>query len=213
MKARLITIAKLAAYPLFYLLCLGLFGYVTFPYDRLKERLIAEFDRAQSKRPGAAQRLEIDSLDAYWFTGVEVTGARLILPPAEDASRPSFDPGGKAEPKPSVIEIAEAHARINVLPLLLGRVRVSFWASVFGGEAEGVVPIGKSGGEMEVVLSDVDLGKVEPLVATLGVPLAGTVNGKLTLDAPEGKYKKANGALELTVADVSVGDGKTKIRG
>ncbi len=40
------------------------------PYDRLKDRLIAEFDRTQQKRgPSQAQRLEIDELDSYWFTG------------------------------------------------------------------------------------------------------------------------------------------------
>ncbi|WP_437288038.1 type II secretion system protein GspN [Sorangium sp. So ce406] len=222
MKARLLKIAKWAVYPLFYLFCLGLFGYLTFPYDRLKDRLIAEFDRAQQKRgSGPAQRLEIDELDAYWFTGVEMRGVRLIMPPNEvgsssRASAAAFTSGDAAKdgaPKPSVIEIDEAHARLKILPLLIGRMRVSFWASVFGGEVEGVVPMGKSGGEMHVEVSDVELAKVGPLGDILGLPIAGTLTATLELDAPEGKFNKANGTLEVSAKEVSVGDGKTKIQG
>ncbi|KYF69368.1 type II secretion system protein GspN [Sorangium cellulosum] len=222
MKERLLKIAKWAVYPLFYLFCLGLFGYLTFPYDRLKDRLIAEFDRAQQKRgSGPAQRLEIDELDAYWFTGVEMRGVRLILPPNEvgSSSRTSaaaFTSGDAAKdgaPKPSVVEIDEAHARMKILPLLIGRMRVSFWASVFGGEVEGVVPMGKSGGDMHVEVSDVELAKVGPLGDILGLPIAGTLSATLELDAPEGKFNKANGTLEVSAKEVSVGDGKTKIQG
>ncbi|KYF79594.1 hypothetical protein BE11_36150 [Sorangium cellulosum] len=222
MKARLLKIAKWAVYPLFYLFCLGLFGYLTFPYDRLKDRLIAEFDRAQQKRgSGPAQRLEIDELDAYWFTGVEMRGVRLIMPPNEvgsssRASAAAFASGDAAKdgaPKPSVIEIDEAHARLKILPLLIGRMRVSFWASVFGGEVEGVVPMGKSGGDMHVEVSDVELAKVGPLGDVLGLPIAGTLSATLELDAPEGKFNKANGTLEVSAKEVSVGDGKTKIQG
>ncbi|AUX49064.1 hypothetical protein SOCE26_106090 [Sorangium cellulosum] len=224
MKARLVRIAKWAVFPLFYLFCLGLFGYLTFPYDRLKDRLIAEFDRAQQKRgaTGQPQRLEIDELDSYWFTGVEMTGVRLILPPNEVGSSgrasaaSAFTSGDAAKdgpPKPSVVEIEEAHARVKILPLLLGRVRISFWASVFGGEVEGVVPWGKSGGDMHVEVSDVELAKVGPLGEILGLPIAGTLTATLDLEAPEGKFNKANGALELSAKEVTVGDGKTKIQG
>ncbi|WP_437983570.1 type II secretion system protein GspN [Sorangium sp. So ce117] len=223
MKARLIKIARWAVYPLFYLFCLGLFGYLTFPYDRLKDRLIAEFDRTQQKRgPSQAQRLEIDELDSYWFTGVEMKGVRLILPPGElgASSRPSaaaaFASGDAAKdsaPKPSVIEIDEAHARVKILPLLIGRMRVSFWASVFGGEIEGVVPMGRSGGDVHVEVSDVELAKVGPLGDILGLPIAGTLSASLDLSAPDGKFNKANGALEVSAKEVSVGDGKTKIQG
>jgi type II secretion system protein N len=221
-KERLLKVAKWVAYPAFYLFCLGLFGYLTFPWDRLRDRIIAEFDRAQPKRgSGPPQRLEIDHLDSYWFTGVSVKGARLILPPRVDtasfkASAAAFTSGDAAKdgtPKPSVIEIEEAHARVQILPLLLGRVRVSFWASVFDGDLSGVVPVGKSGGDVQIEAANVELGRVEPLVEMLGLPLSGRVDAKLDLSAPEGKFNKASGALELVAKDVIVGDGKTKIQG
>ena len=82
MKRRLITIAKWIGYPLFYLLCLLLFIYATFPFDMLKNRIIAEFARNQQRRATAANvqpmRLEIGELDGYWFSGIEIKNARLI---------------------------------------------------------------------------------------------------------------------------------------
>lgn len=222
MKARLVKVARYLAYPAFYLFCLAFFGYFTFPYNRLKDRLIAEFDRTQQRRSESKrQRLEIDSLDAYWLTGVEATGVRLILPPSQGTTSRqiamALDSGSKDKaeaPKPSVIEIDEGHARVQIFPLLLGRIRVDFWVSIFGGEAEGMFPIGKSGGAVELEAEGIDLSKVEPLSELLGgVPLHGTVAATLELEAGEGKFNKANGSLELTATGVSVGDGKTKIQG
>jgi type II secretion system protein N len=219
-KARLLTVARWVAYPLFYFFCLAMFGYLTFPFDRLKDRLIAEVHHAQSKRNPTNQRLEIDEVDSYWFTGVEVTGARLIMPPTPEeiaaAAKPASSGAPEDAPKPAkdtVIEVESAHARVRILPLLLGRVRVDFSAKVFGGEVHGTVPVGSSGGNVEVTIEDVDLGKIDPLVSMVGIPMKGTVNGKLDLSAPDGKFNKANGSLEVTIANASVGDGKTKLKG
>lgn len=225
MKERLKSIAKWVVYPLFYLFCLALFGYLTFPYNRLKDRLIAEFERAQSKRgQPTGQRLEIDDLSSYWFTGVEASGVRLIIPP-EEASKGGFDAASMAKaalatmgapqeaPKDTVIAIDKVEARLRILPLLIGRTKVAFWASAFGGKLDGIVPIGASSGPVELELADIDMGLIEPLVQLVGLPLKGTASGKLDLAASEGKFSKANGSFELNVAGASVGDGKTKWKG
>jgi type II secretion system protein N len=220
MKERLLRIARWAVYPAFYVACLALFGYLTFPFGLLKDRVIAEF--ARKGKPG--QRLEIEKLSSYWFSGVELTNVKLILPPDEPApsSFGSFpgaggDFGGAAPaasaPKEMVIAIEEAHARVRLLPLLIGRVRVDFWASAMGGEISGVAPLGTSGGEVEVELDKIELGKIEPLTHALGLPLKGTATGKLALSTADGKFNKADGSLDLSIADIIVGDGKTKIQG
>lgn len=222
MNDKLRKIAKWILYPLFYLFCLALFGYLTFPFDRLKDRIIAEFDRTQNKRgQSTGQRLEIDEIDSYWFTGVEATGVRLILPP-DEAARPagleaSFGKGSAAaaadQPKEMILAIDEAHARIRILPLLLGRVKIDFTAKAFGGEVSGTLPVGASSGPVELEVENVDLGQIQPIVSMIGLPMKGTAQGKLELSAAEGKFNKANGSLDFTISGVSVGDGKTKIKG
>lgn len=213
MKARLVRVAKLLAFPAFYLLCLAFFGYLTFPYARLKDRVIAELE----KRGKPGQRIEIGKLGPYWLTGVELGNVKLHLP-AEEASPASFpgsaDFGAPSAPaKESVIVIDEAHARVRLLPLLLGRVRLDFWMSAFGGEIAGTVPVGTAKGSVEVEIDHVDVSKIEPLGQAIGIPIKGVATGKLLLEAPDGKFTKANGSFDLALADVVVSDGKTKIQG
>jgi type II secretion system protein N len=216
MKERLVRIGKLLFFPAFYLFALAFFGYLTFPFDRLKDRVIAEFDAAQRKSatPGSApMRLEIDKLGSYWLTGAQAKGVRLVMPPSKESPGDPF--GAPAAEKPatdSVIAIDEAHVRVRLLPLLLGRVRVDFWASVFGGEVSGSVPVG-SGGSIDLDFEGVELAKVDPIVQGLGVPVKGSLTGKLELLPVDGKFNKASGSLDLKIADLGVGDGKTKIQG
>ncbi len=226
MKPRLRRIAKWIAYPAFYLFSLALFGYLTFPYDQLKGRVIAEFDKLQAKSQRRSRsldppmRLEIDELDGHWLTGVEVTGARLIIPPKTDLGRPRVR--GKAKPKatenkpnkPDVIAIQNATARVRVLPLLAGRVTIDFWAEVFDGEVRGTVPYGSAGGDAEVELEGLQLADVTPLRSLLeGMPVMGVLGGTVQLTPKDGKFAKADGKLELRIDDVVLGDGKTKIQG
>lgn len=203
MKPRLITLAKWLGYPLFYLTCLGVFAYLSFPYERIKDRLIAEFDREQAAQ-GSDQKLSIDELTSYWFSGAELSGVKLTLPP---------EPGDE-QAKPVVLEIERAHARVRLLPLLLGRVRVDFWASTFGGEVSGSLPVaGDGSGKITLELDGVDLAKTMLLRERLGVPLKGVLSGAIDLETVEGKLAAASGSIDMKIAGLSVGDGKTKIMG
>lgn len=225
MKKKLLTVAKWVLYPSFYLVCLAVFGYLAFPYERLRDRLIAEFDRTEARHGSEAKRLEIDELSGYWVTGAEIEGARLFIPPsgAEASSAPKSPLGlaggsssadeEKAPAKDTLLTIDSAHARLRLLPLVLGEVKIDFGVSAFGGEVEGTAPVGGDSGPLEVSIDALDLGKLEPIAAMLGVPLRGLVTGSLELEPQEGKFSKANGTMELTFADVSVGDGKAKIMG
>jgi type II secretion system protein N len=66
---------------------------------------------------------------------------------------------------------------------------------------------------IEVEFDGVDIGRVEPLTAQLGVPMEGRLNGTLKLQLPEGKASKGNGNINLELRDLAIGDGKAKIKG
>lgn len=218
MRERVIRAARYVGYPLFYLFCLLMFGYLAFPYDQVKDRIIAEVERRG--KPGT--HLEIGHLSSYWFTGVEFSSVKLTLPPDTSSGSMSALPrsgedfaaaASATAPKEATIAIDEGHARLRILPLLIGRARVDFWASALGGELEGTAPVGKGSGDVALTLQRIDIGKVEPLAQTLGVPLKGLASGKLSLTPVEGKFSKSSGTLDLTVEGLVVGDGKTKIQG
>ncbi len=244
MRNQIIAALKYVLYPIFYVFCLIGCIYITFPWDALKHRIENEFAKAQSSKGERAWRLQIAELDGYWLSGVELTGAKIIMPPESSEDEPtkglastrvgsaaprlgpnaakdsadagsSSDKAGKEKeekkaPKDTVVLVEEAHARVRILPLLIGRVKVDFSASVFGGEVSGVVPVG--GGDLEVSLENIDLAQIMPLRDVTGVPLKGVATGKLELSAPSGKWSKASGSFNLSIAGMVMGDGKTKFR-
>ncbi|MFO0554886.1 MAG: type II secretion system protein GspN [Polyangiaceae bacterium] len=248
MRAFLLSAVKYVLYPLFYVVCLLGFVYFTFPWEALRNRVEHEFAKSQASKGSRAWRLEITSVDGYWLSGIEVKGAKIIMPPdeeeddekgvvenkgalarvtsqaradkaeekaaAEAESGDAKDSKDKDKEKPkakeSVVLIEDAHARVRMLPLLLGRVRVDFATHVFGGQISGMIPVG--GGDLVVDIENIDLSQVAPLKDIVSVPLAGNANGKLELSAPTGKWSKANGSFTLTITQMVMGDGKAKFR-
>ncbi|NUO49256.1 MAG: type II secretion system protein GspN [Polyangiaceae bacterium] len=81
MRARLLGVAKYFLYPLFYVVCLLVGVYMSFPWDRVQDRLEAEFAKTQASKGAEAWKLEITSLDGYWLSGVEMSGTKIIIPP------------------------------------------------------------------------------------------------------------------------------------
>lgn len=205
MKAKLQKIVPFIAYPSFYLFCLVVFAYHTFPYEKLRDRIVAEFERAQGSS-GEHRRLEIESLEPYWMTGLRANLVRVIMTqPPESAG---------AKPKKSEIELEDAYARMSIFPLLLGKVNVSFGARAFDGTIEGAVSTKGQERRLELQLADVELARMVPLLpAEEPLPMGGAIDGKVDFVIPEEKLQKANGLVDLTIRDFFVGDGKAKIQG
>jgi type II secretion system protein N len=207
---RVRKVVSYAVYPLFYLFCLTMFGYCTFPYDRLKERLVLEFEKQAHASPGPAARLEIDRLGPYWFSGVAFKGVRYVLP---KATAPSAGGAETAAARPTEIEIDEGHARISLLPLLIGKTSISFVLDALGGAVDGSIRTGSDERRIDLDLGKIDVGRFDPLVDLLGVPVTGTMKGKIQLVMPEQKLSKATGNIEISIVDFAAGDGKAKFGG
>ena len=192
--------APLVGYPIFYLLCLGVFAALTFPYDKLRQRIVATYN-AEQRASGGQQELQIDEMSGYWLSGVRVRGARLLTVTTEPGKPP-----GK-------IEIDEASVRYSMLSALIGNTGIGFDVFAFGGEASGSYDVRGKDKAIELTLDAVDLGDVDPLVQLLGVPVQGKLTGSVKLTMPEGKPSKGSGTVSLDASNVAVGDGKAKIKG
>ncbi len=204
MKERLTKIGKWAGkwlgYPLFFIFCFAVFVSWTFPYDKLKERIVSTFN-AQQRLSSSQQELQIDGLDSWWVTGVKATGVHLFMPPTE--------PG-----KPPVeLKLDEAKARVSLLGLLIGNKDVSFKLKAFDGDVAGEFEDKGKERHIKVDFENVDVGKFDMLSQQLGVPLEGRLFGGVDLRLPEGKASKGNGVVNLEIRDMAVGDGKAKIKG
>ncbi len=203
MKERLLKYLKYApyvGYPLFYLFCLFIFAGITFPYDKVRQRVVASFN-ADQHATGGQQELRIDEMSGYWLSGVRVRGVTL--------STAATEPGKP----PSKIQIDEATVRYQILPALIGHSDINFDVYAFGGEASGSYDVHGKDRAFDVTLDSVDMGEIDPIVQAIGIPLQGKLSGTVRLTLPEGKTAKGSGAVSLEATGVTVGDGKAKLKG
>lgn len=202
MTPRLRQILRWAGYVAFYLVALLVFAYLTFPYNRLGDRIVHEFNARQTgPKP---MRLKLGDMSSYWLNGVEAEDITLTSPAEPDEQG---KPG-----KPKVMKIDAAHASVSLLRLLIGSVRISFGADAFGGELSGATSTSDEGRQLEVELEELDLGQAPLFGDLVGLPLAGKLSGTIDLLMPEEKLSKADGKISFKVVGLAAGDGKAKIR-
>jgi type II secretion system protein N len=196
LKERLKRIAPKVGYPLFYLFCLLVFLSWTFPFETLRDRIVATFNAQQRSVASNPQELFIDELDSSFITGIKAKGVRLV--------QPSADP----DKPPVEIRIDEARARISLLPLIIGNRNVSFRVEAFDGVVSGRFEDTGKQRTVEVEFDGVDVGRIDAIAAQVGFPLSGRLNGALKLELPEGKASKGNGNVNLEISEMHAGDDK-----
>jgi type II secretion system protein N len=190
---------KWVGYPLFYLFAFVIFLRLTFPYDKVRERMLYAFN-AQPRSGNAQQQLAIDEVSGWWLTGIRITGLRLTSSPSE--------PGGA----PTEMKIDEARAKIGVLSTIFGTTAVTFHIDGFGGTIDGEYSESSKERDVEADLDGVDLTRIDALTDMLGLPVEGHAKGTIKLVMPEGKASKGTGNVQLDIADVAIGDGKAKLK-
>lgn len=192
-------------YPALYLALLVLFAYWSFPYERLEQRIVAGYEKSQAGKPDA-KRLVIGDVTWSWrFPGIVLKEVELIGP------KPEVAEGEKAAPR-DTIYVEEVYAGISPLKVLFGDVDVDFEIAGFDGELEGAFQRTEEGIQLELELDGVDPGQLPGVADALQLPLSGKATGTISLSIPEEKYANAEGSVDLAIEELSVGDGKTKVR-
>jgi type II secretion system protein N len=197
---RLRRILAYAGYPAFYVVCLVVFSYVCAPWERLKNAIVSNFNA------NAPLHMQVDKLTWAWrFPGVVAKGVKFVGTP------PQAEPGAKEKPAPEYV-VEDMFARVSMFPLLWGTTSLALSLDGFGGNIDTSVKTSSDGRSLEMELTDVDASKMPYLADLIGLPLGGTVSGKIDLKLPQEKLSLADGTIELKIADLTLGDGKTKIR-
>lgn len=211
MKERLLALRpillRVIGYPLFFGFFFVTFLYVTFPYDRLKEAIIAA---AEAPRPGPGGRstpssmlLDIQSLGPTFLPGLEFRGVTVTSLPERPTERETR------------MELDRVRARVSLFGLLTQHANVSLRVEGLGGEVEGDVSFffgtplpGLRALKLE--LRDLRVADVAPLAAMVGLPLRGTMAGTVDVTLPEGRTSLAEGTVQLNVNGLTLGDGRAQ---
>ncbi len=199
LQERLIAVATAVGYPLFYVFCLVIFATWTFPFEKVKDRIVASFNDSQ-RTGGGGRELAIADVTSSWVTGVKLSGVRIV------------DRDQKADGH-GELKIDSLVARVALLPLLVGTHTVSFHADAFGGNISGSWTDRGKSQSLEVTLAAIDLSQLTPLTQALEAPVEGILAGSIKLEVPEGHTGKASGSVSIDADDVALGDGKAKLMG
>lgn len=188
------------------LVALGLVAFVfalaqTFPYDRVKDRLINELSSKYD--------VTIGDVHAGWIPGT------VIIEEVSLKTRPE-----KADEKPTAIFIDEIEVDIGVLALLTKRYVVDVTASVTDGEIEVSVEMTKSELDVSIHTSKLPLQNVPGLAGVVGLPMGGPLDAKVDLEVPikskgkrkQFKWTEAEGKVSIQCTGCTVGDGKAKLK-
>jgi type II secretion system protein N len=200
MRDRIRALLPKVGFPVFYLLCLAFFARWTFPYEKLKDRIVLAFNQQQRDTNGQ-QELRIDEVGPSWLSGLDAKGVHLIGPPPEP---------GKP---PSELKIDEVRGSVSLMGFLFGHTDVSVRADGFGGTVKGELDDSTKERKIELSLDGLNLGAMPFVVQAAGIPAEGTVGGAIKLTMPEAKTSKATGTVSIEASDVAVGDGKAKLQG
>ncbi len=204
LSPKVLRILRRVGYPLFYVVALFLCVRCTFPYDRVGQKVAASYNESEAKKSG--RRLEIESMGGYWLFGVRASGVRFIGAP------PDPDDEGKVRPAP-VAELDRIYASVGPLGYLFGRLRVQFGAYAEDGSVVGRFRDERDERHIDLDLTQMGVENIPLLGDTVGIPMMGQATGKLELLFPEKRLSLTEGAVELAIDNLEIGDGKTKISG
>jgi type II secretion system protein N len=179
---------------LLFVVCLVVFLYVGFPWDRA----------ARYAEAALAKKLDMDvrigALGPSWLTGLEIRDVTLrTRKPDRQGHLRSF-------------HADRVVVRASFGTLFGGDVDLDFASDMMGGHVDGQVYRTKQDTRIVARLAEVSPNEISLLREMVGLPLKGKMTGAVDLTLREHKFSKAAGTIEFTAKSVIVGDGKAKLK-
>ncbi len=186
---------KFILYPLLFLFSFVVFLYWMFPYDAVKERVIGMIESGI----GGDLEVNIDSLEPYWFSGVDLSGL-TIAPPG----------GGKAK---ALIKVNRVRARAGIFSLIFKSPSVSFDVEMGDGEISGTVRQSEDTIAVESRLDDIDLSNLRFISVQTGLNLSSRIDGRVSLRVDRQNPIRSSGSVTLELMDLKIKASELKVAG
>ena len=205
MTQRQKRILRWVGYPLLALVTFAFAVHLTFPYERVKDRLVAAM----------ADKYEVKVLDVKRTIlpgGIILEGVSLTPRVDPSAAEKEGEEGEEAEPPPPLY-IDTLRVDMGLLAALSSTADVDVLAEIGGGSIEGNINLSKAAVKAKFSTELLPLDNIIPgLKAAVGLPMKGRLNASVDLTLPEGRWDKAEGEIALSCPSCTIGDGKSKIK-
>ncbi len=211
MKERLIAlrpwIIRFVGYPSFFVFWFVLFFYVTFPWDRLRETIIANAEAPRRSPSGVMapsnMQLHIGSLGPTFLPGISARDISVTFLPT------------KAGERSRTMRIEQATVHVGLFALMANTLSADIAVRGLGGRIDGHVDVAMGGRrpgvrEARLTIDNVNVGDIAPVVAMVGLPLSGRLDSRVDFHVPDGRLDRASGSVTLSVDNLTIGDGQAQ---
>ena len=175
---------------------------LTFPYDRVKDKIVEALSSKYEVTIGDVER--------------GIMPGRMYFKSVTLRSRPE-----KAEDMATTFFINELEVDLGLLSLLRSTASVRIDATIGPGHLKGTIALSKSMTSIDLEGSDLPSGSL-PIKEGIGLPMSGKIAFKFALDLPTEKgktgkaapnWQKAEGSMVFECpSGCTIGDGKTKLK-
>ena len=166
---------------------------LTFPYERVKDKLIEVLSEKYD--------VQIASAEPTFLPGGMVLESILLK------SRPT-----QPDEEPTIILLDRLRVDVGLFALLLGRASIDLVADMGDGSVDGNVTVSRSDLAVEFSTEDLPLESIPGLREALGLPMVGGLDAEVELSLPEQRWDLAEGTFKLSCPGCVIGDGKTKMK-
>lgn len=186
-------ILRWLGYPLLALVVFSFTLQLTFPYERVKDKVIELLSEQYD--------VQIVSASPTFLPGGMVLDGILLK------SRPT-----RPDEEPTAIAIDSLTIDVGLFALLLGRISVDLVAEMGEGAIVGDISVSQAELAVEIGTEDLELESIPGLRGALGLPMKGGLDAELRVTLPEQRWDLAEGSFTMSCPDCVVGDGKSKIK-
>jgi type II secretion system protein N len=180
-------------YPLLALTTFVMTLHWTFPYDRVKQKMVDELSDKYE--------VSIKSVEPTLLPGGMVINGLMLRP------RPK-----KPGEEPPTISIKEVELDASILAAVRGTLDLDIDAQIGSGSVSGNLVVSKAGLWADFSTRRLPLGDVPGLGDAVGLPMSGGLNATLSLHLPKKRWREANGTIKLSCPGCTAGDGVAKIK-
>lgn len=208
MKDRLIALQpyliRFVGYPLFFMFWFVTFIYVTFPYERLKETIVSAVEGPRRTPSGTMapsnMQMSIGELGPTILPGVRARNVTVTFLPTKTGERPV------------TMRMNQVVAHVGLFSLIGGHLNSDIDVDGMGGTVQAHIDSAMRGArpglrDAKITLNTVRVGELAPVVALVGLPMSGALNGTFELHVPDGHFEQSSGSSHLTIDDLRIGDG------
>ncbi len=177
-------LVKFIAYLALFVVSFLLFLYWMFPYSALRDRVLGAIEQ----QLGSGVSVTAETLEPYWFSGVEVSGLEV-----EGMNE------GRAV---TLLKCRRLRARAGLVSLLVGSPRISFLVEIGKGEISGTARRTEEELDLDLELDNVDLGTIQLIQERTGLKLSSRIGGVVRLMIDRQRPLRSTGKIDLDLRDI-----------